>query len=584
MVNNNSDKGYFTRSIFFRSVFASPLAGIGLALAEIGDSIIVGHGIGMNAIAAIGYLSPLFLLFSFLSFGLSTGGAIIYNDLMNEGKRDEALDIFNTFILVSGVICVILLLFIFMMQDNLLLLLGVEPEDREVYAMAKSYLFFIVLGGPFEIISEVLNAYLRNDKDVTFSLVVQTICGISNLIISAVLLFIFDWGIAGCSFGFFASNLATAAVTFIYILRSNNELKFRTRFVSLKQIIKPLRLGFATSAEYIFGAVLSLTFIHIMSGLSGAEGVAVYNIIQDISVVFVFIFEMIGKTAQPIFTTYNSEHNKSELRRMFKYCVVYSVLIGVMFIVVIFCYPQILTLFFGMEDAKDLSAVYRAAYIFGFGAIFMGISLLMQNFTQSVGDDKGVFAFVFMRQLGVAIPVLLLLSLWGSDAVWFVYPLTEIISQIIYFVIWRIRKNKSVDSDKTVYCTSFSVDNTNIFKELDSIEMFFSQRGIDKKRCIRLRFSLEEIFGAIEEYAGKKEHILAQLTIIKDSDGSVEVHLRSNSKEFNMFSSLPERLTTIPEKDSEVDIRGLALLVVRNNSKNRLYRNHQGFDTLTYRI
>ena len=41
-------------------------------------------------------------------------------------------------------------------------------------------MFFIILGGPFAIISEILGAYMRNDKNVTFSVVLQTSCGISN--------------------------------------------------------------------------------------------------------------------------------------------------------------------------------------------------------------------------------------------------------------------------------------------------------------------------------------------------------------------------------------------------------------------
>ena len=39
--------------MFFRSVLASPLAGIGLAIAEIGDAILAGHGIGIYAVAAV---------------------------------------------------------------------------------------------------------------------------------------------------------------------------------------------------------------------------------------------------------------------------------------------------------------------------------------------------------------------------------------------------------------------------------------------------------------------------------------------------------------------------------------------------
>ena len=78
------DYAYFTRKMFIRSVLPAPLAAIGLALAEIGDTILVGHAIGMDGLAAIGFISPLFLLTTFFVFGLSMGGAIVYSNLMHE--------------------------------------------------------------------------------------------------------------------------------------------------------------------------------------------------------------------------------------------------------------------------------------------------------------------------------------------------------------------------------------------------------------------------------------------------------------------------------------------------------------------
>ena len=568
--------------MFFRSVLASPLAGIGLSLAEIGDSILVGHGIGINAIAAVGFFSPVYLLFSFLAFGLSTGGAIVYNNLMNEGKKDEALRIFNSFTLVGCTTAVIIPALCLLFQDGLLSLLGLSPADGEVYEMAKSYLPFMVLGGSFELITEVLNAYMRNDKDVTFSVILQTVCGISNLAISIVMLFVFNWGVAGCSFGFFISNLAAALVSALYIIFSRGELEFRFRFAPLRDILKPLRLGFATSAEYIFGAVFNLIFIHILTNLSDVEAVGIYNIIEDISIVFIFMFEMIGKTSQPVFTEYHAEHNEKEKNRLFRYCLIYSVILGVAFTVLMTVYPQVIDLLFGMEDVSDASKVYFAAAIFGIGSVFMGISLLTQNVTQAKGDDKGVFALVFLRQLGFGIPVLLILSLFGVNAVWFVYPLMEVLSLAGFYIISRIRKSRKKTAEAAVYCTSFLLNDENLFKELDSIEAFASGHGVDNSSCSKLRLSLEEICGTVEEHG--HDDVRVQLSVAVNDDNSVEVHIRDSISEFDPFSVAAERVENRPEGVDEVDFHGLGMLIVRYHTRNLLYRYYQGFNTLTYRI
>ena len=577
-----TDQSYFTRRLFFRNVLLSPLAGIGLALAEIGDAILVGHGIGITAIAAIGFFSPLFLLFSFLSFGLSTGGAILYNNLLNEGRKDDALRIFNSFVITGCAVAVVISALCLLFQDNLLGLLGVDSGDGEVYEMAKSYLPFMVLGGSFELITEVLNAYMRNDKDVTFSIVVQTVCGLSNLAISAIMVFVFKWGVAGGSFGFFISNLTGALVSFLYIIFSHGELEFRFRFAPIGNIIKPLRLGFATSAEYVFGAVFNLVFIHILTNLSDVEAVGIYNIIEDISIVFIFMFEMIGKTSQPMFTEYHSEHNEKEENRLFRYCLFYSVILGVAFTVLITVYPQIIDLLFGMEDVSDASKVYYAAAIFDIGSVFMGISLITQNVTQANGDDKGAFMLVFLRQLGFGVPLLLILSMFGDNAIWFVYPLMEILALAVFYVISRIRKSRRKESGANVYCTSFVLNNENLFKELDDIEAFVSGHGVDNNRCSKLRLSLEEICGMIEDHG--HNDILIQLSATVDENDSVEVHIRDNISEFNPFSIAAKRIEKKPDGADMVDYHGLGMLIVRYHTRNLLYRYYQGFNTITLQI
>ena len=48
------------------------------------------------------------------------------------------------------------------MGDSLLYILGATPDEGVVFDMAKSYVFYILLGIPFQILLGVVTAYLRN--------------------------------------------------------------------------------------------------------------------------------------------------------------------------------------------------------------------------------------------------------------------------------------------------------------------------------------------------------------------------------------------------------------------------------------
>ena len=355
------DHAYFTRKMFMGAVLPAPLAGIGLALAEMGHTILVGHAIGTEGLAAVGFVSPLFLLAAFFVFGLSMGGAVIYANLMNEGKKEEALAIFRFFLRLSAVIGFGMAVGGLLMEDGVLTLLGTSPEDGEVYRLAKSYISFILLGIPFEILMELVTAYLRNDNADTLAITLQTVSGLANLVISAMLLLFFDWGVAGCSFGFFIANAGTFAIAMGYLCLGRGQLRVLGRAASFQEAFKALRLGFATSSEYIFDAIFTLAAIHLMMDLAGTEGVAVFNIIENLSLLFIFIYEFIGKTAQPLFSTFFAECNFTELHRVFRYCLLYSLLLGLLATAGVMVWPQVLDLLFGMEDIGEVGKAYYAA-------------------------------------------------------------------------------------------------------------------------------------------------------------------------------------------------------------------------------
>ena len=579
------DHAYFTRKMFMGAVLPAPLAGIGLALAEMGHTILVGHAIGTEGLAAVGFVSPLFLLAAFFVFGLSMGGAVIYANLMNEGKKEEALAIFRFFLRLSAVIGFGMAVGGLLMEDGVLTLLGTSPEDGEVYRLTKSYITFILLGIPFEILMELVTAYLRNDNADTLAITLQTVSGLANLVISAMLLLFFDWGIAGCSFGFFMANAGTFAIAMGYLCLGRGQLRVLGRAASFREAFKALRLGFATSSEYIFDAIFTLAAIHLMMDLAGTEGVAVFNIIENLSLLFIFIYEFIGKTAQPLFSTFFAECNFTELHRVFRYCLLYSLLLGLLATVGVMLWPQVLDLLFGMEDIGEVGKAYYAARVFCIGTIFMGVCLLLQNYLQSEEDEKGAFLVVFMRRVGAGLPLLFLLAEGGFYVFWFVYPLGELVTlAVIWFYQRRRGERKSIPVER-VYSVSFLGYGEALTQQLEAIEDFAVRWGADERKRYLLRLALEEICEE-ERLRFKGKAVLVQLTLIARDDGIFELHFRDDGEEFDPFQLAKEALAHQPKGMAEAarNTRGIGLHMVKSYAVNFFYRSYHGFNTLTLSI
>ena len=576
----NLDKAYFTRKMFLKSVLPAPLAAVGLALAEMGDTILIGHGIGLDGLAAIGFTSPLFLLATFFLFGLSMGGAIVYSNLTTTGKKDDAQKVFNFFLRTSAVIGFLITVAGFIFEENLLSLLGVDSSDGIIYELTKDYLFFILLGIPFEILMGLLCSYLRNDDADTFSIVVQSAAGALNLILSALLLFVFDWGISGCSFGFFISNfLATLILIGYIILRKDGGLSFKGGTITFREAIKPLRLGFATSAEYIFDAIFTLLAIHLLVEISGNDGVAVFNIIENLSLLFIFVYEFIGKTSQPLFSTLFAEYNFKELHRTFKYALIYSLLLGTLATSATILYPQILDLLFGLDDVEDVEKVYYAAKIFCIGAIPMGFCLLLQNYLQSEEDESSAFLIVFMRRTGASIPLAYILANYGFYYFWLVYPLAEIVTLAVLFIYKRRKGESKGIAEERIYAATFGSTSEDLAVQVEEIKKFAARWSAEKNKLNTLRLVVEEVWGLIRE---SDKSALIQLTIAVKEDGTFQLTIRNSGEVTNPFEEMKKGL--IEKNIKSVELRANVLQVAKRRANQFLYRNYHGFNTITVTI
>lgn len=580
------DYGYFTRKMFRHAVLPAPLAAIGLALAEMGDTILVGHALGVEGLAAIGFTSPLFLVGSFFLFGLSMGGAIVYSNLMHEGRKGEALAIFNFFLRLSALVGFAMAAGGLLFEESLLSLLGTGPEDGVVYELVKSYIFYILLGLPFEILMEVITAYLRNDNAESLSVVLQAVSGVANLLISALLLFVFDWGIAGCSFGFFISNFSVVLFSLGYIaLRKKGQLSLKGPAAPFREAIKPLRLGFATSSEYIFDALFTVVVLHLVSELDGTEGVAVFNIIENMALLFIFIFEFIGKTSQPLFSTFFAECNFRELHRTFRYALGYSLLWGVAATLLVLLWPEVLNLLFGLDDVQELDKAYYAVRIFCLGTIFMGVALLLQNYLQTEEDERGAFLVVFLRRLGVSLPLALFLSQYGIYVFWLVYPLAEIGTLLIMFIYRRRTGERRKLPPERVQTAAFLGEMEDVAAQLEQQEKFAAAWGADEGQLYTLRLAVEEICGLMGERAGSKqgEPLLTQLTLLALEDGSFQLHLRDNGRELDPLSlQVPEGKALVLQ--DRLDSRAWGIHAVKTHARQFFYRSYQGFNTVTISI
>ena len=91
-----NQKHYICRKMFLRILWPSLISSVALAIADVADALVIGNRMGESGLAAIGIVTPLYMILNLLGYGFSTGGCVAFSRMAAEGKEDDALSHFKS--------------------------------------------------------------------------------------------------------------------------------------------------------------------------------------------------------------------------------------------------------------------------------------------------------------------------------------------------------------------------------------------------------------------------------------------------------------------------------------------------------
>ena len=167
-------------------------------LYNLSDIIIVGHLLGINALAAVGATAPVFFVFLLVAFGFTGGLTVVTAQRFGakdyKGLRSSVTHSFMASIALSLFIALMLMVFL----RPLLKLMNVPQEIME-----EAYTFmFILSGGMIMIVFfNLLSGFIRAVGDSRTPLYFLMLSSILNIALNLVLIYYFKMGVAGSATG-----------------------------------------------------------------------------------------------------------------------------------------------------------------------------------------------------------------------------------------------------------------------------------------------------------------------------------------------------------------------------------------------
>ncbi len=348
------------------------------------------------------------------------------------------------------------------------------------------------------------------------------------------------------------------------------------------ETLKSFRVGFSTSIQYIYQMIFLIIVNNVLGRIAGENGIAVFDLLQNASYLILYLFEGIVKTMQPLISSFCGEHNESGKRETFNLAIGFGIGIGGVAILAVAIFPEILCTLFGLGMGSAAELGKFALRLYSIGALFAGLSTLIEGYYQAVELEKNAFVLATLRGFAVLLPCTVLFSFAGIEFFWLIFPVVEIISLLLFFVWKHFRgENESqIDHDR-VFSKIIVSNNEELALLIERVEEFCEGWGANAKQIYFVSMSIEEICVAIMQKAFKTTlRGYIQITLIAMENGEFELHIRDNAVKFNPFLLHTGKIGS----DEEFDPDAMGMMMIKQKAKFFFYRQYQGFNTLILKI
>ena len=246
-----------------------------IMLYNIADSIWVA-GLGADALAAVGFITPLFMVLVGLGNGIGAGANSLIARYIGAGNIKQANNAALHGILLSIVISVIFTIIIEVFMVPILQFMGAGETIQ--YAMDYSYIIF---GFLFVFVySGVASAIFRSEGDMRRATIAIAVTAIMNIILDPVFIYVLNFGISGAAWATVISATLSCLVMSYWIWGKKDlylDLSLKNFNYQTQMITDNLQVAIPSTLESLVFSMLAIIINSLLVMAADTTAVAVYT-------------------------------------------------------------------------------------------------------------------------------------------------------------------------------------------------------------------------------------------------------------------------------------------------------------------
>lgn len=405
------------------------------------DGFFVSNFVGKIPFAAINFIMPILMILGAIGTVFGTGGSALVAKTLGEGDRDKANRLFTLFIILPAVLGLITTVIGEIALPYVVSALGAEGELFE-YCIRYGRIALLTMA-PF-MMQYAFQSFFVTAEKPNLGFVFTVGAGVCNMILDAVFIIGFGWGIEGAALATGISECLGGFAPCIYFYKKNSSLlQFKKTHFDGPSIRKAGTNGMSEFATSVSMSVVGMLYNIQLLKYAGENGVAAYGVIMYVNFMFVAIFIGYSIGTAPLFAYNYGAENHSELKNLLKRSLV--IILG--FSLVLFGIAELFSkgiadIFVGYDH--ELMAMTMSGFrIYAVSFLLCGFSIFGSALFTALNNGVISAIISFTRTLIFEVGAVLLLPLiLGLTGIWSSIIVAEVASVILTAVFIIAKRNK----------------------------------------------------------------------------------------------------------------------------------------------
>lgn len=366
---------------------------------NLADSIWV-SGLGADALAAIGFVTPLFMIVIGLGNGIGAGANSLIARAIGAENKPLANNAALHSLVLSVIISIICPIIVIPLLPQIVTIMG--GASTMSYALAYGNVVFGLM--IVFIFSSVFSAILRSEGDVNRATIAMAVTAILNIVLDPIFIYYFGWGIGGAAWATIVSALISCIVMayWMWVKRDTYMDLHPSEFNANKGVtIDILKVAIPSTFEQLIVSLLVMSINAMLTIVATATMVAIYTAGMRIVQMAMIPLMGFGTALLTVAGAGYGARNYEKMKISFDYTVKLGLIISILLAVLIIVFsPQLALLFsYSAETAYLTGQIADVLKILALFLVFMSFGVAGSCMFQGVGRGTTSLIITIIRSL-----------------------------------------------------------------------------------------------------------------------------------------------------------------------------------------